>query len=137
MEIARYEKRLAGWLTDKALSALAFGLVLWACRVGFPPDASVFSEILLSALAAYVFYVFFATLSLYFFRGATPGMALFGIRTYHPTSEKLAFRECLLKALATGLSAMCLVNAIYMLSAHTERSAFDRLTKTIVIDRRR
>ena len=134
MNIARYEKRMLGWLIDKVISLLAFGGILAVEILFIPHNFSLFLEILIAGLGGYFFYVLSVSLYLFFGNGYTFGMQLLGIRTYHATKDHLRFSESFLKALMTGFTAMDLVNSIYMLSEHTERSVFDRLTNTLVVD---
>lgn len=133
MQIAGFEKRVGGWLIDKALSWLLLAGLIVAFRLTFPPDFSIFLEIVLALFLTYLAYAFFNGTLLYLTKGYTIGTALFRIKTSSP-SRRLGYAKCLLKSLLTGVSAVCLVNAIYMLSTHTERSAFDRLTSTLMID---
>ena len=134
MLIARFEKRIGGWLIDKILSLGVFGGILCLEILYLNKDFSLFLEILIALALAYLFYVLVITLYLFLSNGYTLGMQIFGIRTYHPTRVRLAFKEAFLKALMTGFLGMDLVNAAYMLFAHTERSVFDRLTNTLVVD---
>jgi uncharacterized RDD family membrane protein YckC len=134
MPIARFDKRIGGWLIDKLLSCGVLAGVLVVEILYWPANFSLFLEILIAIASGYVFYVFFVSWFLFLANGYTLGMAIFGIRTYHATKERIRFKEAFIKALMTGFTAMDLINAIYMLSNHTERSVFDRLTGTLVID---
>jgi uncharacterized RDD family membrane protein YckC len=136
MNIARYEKRILGWLIDKLLSWLVLAAALTLCLLYLPEPTSLFFEILLAFAASYLFFVVSSAIALWAFNGYTLGMALVGIRTCHPSGERLRLGESFVKSLMTGLFGMDLLNAAYMLFAHTERSAFDRLTKTLVVDAR-
>lgn len=134
MPIARFDKRIGGWLIDKLISFGVLAGILVVEILYFPKNFSLFLEILIAIASGYVFYVVADSLLLYFSNGYTLGMAIFGIRTYHATKERIRFKEAFIKALMTGFTAMDLINAIYMLSSHTERSVFDRLTSTLIID---
>lgn len=134
MSIARFDKRIGAWLIDKILSWGVLGGLLAVEIIYFPKDLSLFLEILIAMAASYFFYVFFISSYLFLGNGYTLGMQIFGIRTRHATQERIRFKEAFLKALMTGFIAMDLVNAIYMLSEHTERSVFDRLTSFLVVD---
>jgi uncharacterized RDD family membrane protein YckC len=134
MSIARYEKRMIGWLIDKLISLGALAGVLTVEILYLPKDFSLFLEILIATIAGYAFYVLTVSLYLFFGNGYTLGMQLMGIRTYHATKDHIRFYEAYLKAMMTGFTAMDLINSIYMLSSHTERSVFDRLTNTLVVD---
>jgi uncharacterized RDD family membrane protein YckC len=92
---------------------------------------------LIAIASGYVFYVIVNCAFLHLLSTArTLGMAIMGIKTCHADKSRIRFKEAFLKALTTGLTAMDLVNSIYMLSSHTERSVFDRLTNTLVVDTR-
>ena len=134
MGIARYEKRMMGWLIDKLFSLLALAAVLTVEILYFPKDFSLYLEILIAIASGYVYYVIVNCAFLHLLNGATLGMAIMGIKTCHADKSRIRFKEAFLKALTTGLTAMDLVNSIYMLSKHTERSVFDRLTSSLVID---
>jgi len=134
MLIARFDKRIGAWLIDKILSWGALGGLLAVEIIYFPKDLSLFLEILIAMAASYLFYVISVSLYLFIGNGYTLGMQIFGIRACHATQERIRFKEAFLKALMTGFIAMDLVNAIYMLSEHTERSVFDRLTSSLVVD---
>jgi len=134
MPIARFDKRIGGWLIDKLLSFGVLAGVLAVEILFLPRNFSLFLEILIAIASGYVFYAIAVFWFLYLSNGYTLGMAIFGIRTCHATEERIRFKEAFIKALMTGFAAMDLINAIYMLSSHTERSVFDRLTNTLVID---
>lgn len=136
MSIARYEKRILGWLIDKILSWLVLAATIVLCLLYLPEQTSLFLEILLAFVASYLFYVLSVFLALWVFNGYTFGTALVGIRTCHPSGERITCGEALVKALMMGLLGMCLLNSAYMLFAHTERSVCDRITKTLVVDAR-
>jgi uncharacterized RDD family membrane protein YckC len=134
MPIARYEKRMLGWFIDKLVSLGALAVVLWAEITYFPHDFSLYLSILIAIFSGYLFYVLVNTFFLFLTNGFTLGMLIFGIRTFHANQDRLSFSESFLKAMMTGMTAMDLVNSIYMLASHTERSVFDRLTNTLVVD---
>lgn len=136
MEIARYEKRVFGWLIDRLLS-LAVGVGLfYPYRLLLGPSFSLYFLVLFCILSAYFFYLLTVFPFLWISNGRTLGGLLFGVRTFRPDGSRLSFSDAFLKALLTGVVTMALTNALFMLFTHTERSAFDRLTNTIVIDTR-
>ncbi len=136
MNIARYEKRIGGWLVDKAISYCVLGLAIWLFVSLLGPDFSAYLSVLLSILVSYFFFVIFNTLFLWISNGRTVGNLIFGIKVSHPSGNRLGFTESLLKSLLVGAMAMDIINSVYMLSNHTERSVFDRMTNTNVIDTR-
>mgnify|MGYP001313710198 FL=1 len=136
MNIARFDKRIFGWLIDEILPlgggvTLAYFLWVW-----MGTQMSIFLIVFLSVIGDYILYILINAITMSITRGATIGMAIFGIKTVHPEGVKLKAGECWLKCLLTGVIAMDFINAIFMLSVHTERSAFDRMTNTLVVDKR-
>ncbi|OPZ32266.1 MAG: RDD family protein [Tenericutes bacterium ADurb.BinA155] len=136
MNIARFDKRIFGWLIDEILPLLGGGTLLYFLWNYWGTGMSLFLIIFLSVLGDYFLYILINAITMSSTRGATIGMAIFGIKTVHPEGDKLKMGECWLKCLLTGVIAMDLINAIFMLAVHTERSAFDRMTNTLVVDRR-
>jgi uncharacterized RDD family membrane protein YckC len=134
MKIARYEKRIVGWLIDEAFSLLV-GVPVLVLLLYYSTDAnSVYLAILYAVLSDYAFYIFLGGITMSISGGATFGMMITGIKCFCPNGNQLKIRECFLRSAMTGFLAMDIVNAIYMLVVHTERSVFDRLTENIVID---
>src|SRR5574344_1056171 len=137
MKIARYEKRLLAWLIDEILALGAFIPVFFFVHGGGPEWASLFLQILYSILADYAAYIFLVTASMCLFKGSSLGMLIFGIRCFNPEKGvSITFGSAFLRAWLSGIVAMDVLNAIYMLSVHTERSIFDQLSGCIVIDYR-
>lgn len=125
-----------GWIIDEVIPlgfGIGMGFILFFV-IGL--SISVFSIVLISILFDYFIYVIINSLTMWISNGYTLGMAIFGIRTIHQDGRKMSAKECFLKCFLTGVIPMDIVNAVYMLSVHTERSAFDRMTETILIDRR-
>jgi len=136
MSIARFDKRIFGWLLDEVMPLLSGIGMVFLLMYAIGPQISIFLIALIAILADYSFYVLFNSLMMLISNGYTLGMALFGIKTIHQDGQRMKARECFLKCFLTGVIPMDIVNAFYMISSHTERSAFDRMTETIVIDRR-
>lgn len=136
MGIARYEKRVLGWLIDRLLSLFVGAGLFYPFRLLFGPSFSLYFLVIFCVLGAYFFYFLSVFSFLWISDGRTLGGLLFGVRTFRPDGNRLSFSDAFLKALLTGVVTMALVNALFMLFIHTERSAFDRLTNTIVIDTR-
>jgi hypothetical protein len=134
MSIARYEKRMMGWLIDK--------LIFPCCPRGrfhgrnslFSQGFSLFLEILIAASRATSSTSFLFALYLFSAMAIPWDGDLRNPDLPRDERSRIRFKEAFLKALMTGFTAMDLINSIYMLSSHTERSVFDRLTNTLVID---
>ncbi len=137
MGIARYEKRLLAYLFDEVVSC-AFGVGIAILMVYYSVlDDSAFPIFVLSAVFAYGVYVVLCTISMILSGGATLGSLVFGIKAVHPDGEKFTLRDALIRAFGKGLVPAVGLNAIYMLCVHSQRSAFDRLSGTIVVDVRK
>jgi uncharacterized RDD family membrane protein YckC len=135
MNIARFDKRIFAWLLDEVLP-LGFGAGMAYILLHFVgTEISIFLIVFLSILADYFGYALLNGGLMHLSNGYTLGMAIFGIKTVHPDGERMRFHECWLKALLTGVIVMDIINAVYMVSIHTERSVFDRLTNSLVIDK--
>jgi uncharacterized RDD family membrane protein YckC len=136
MVIARYEKRVGAWFVDKLFSLAICAVFLYFFPRWFGPGASLFLIGLLSYLISYAFYVLFNGLFSWIGNGWTLGMMLFGIRAVHSDGRHIRFKEAIVKVLLTGLIVVDIANSLYMLVIHTERSCFDRMSETSVIDTR-
>jgi uncharacterized RDD family membrane protein YckC len=136
MQIARYEKRIGGWLFDKLLSLSVFAVVLAFEILNYPKNFSLYLSMIVAFAAHYVFYVLWNTFWLYFSNGFTLGGLIFGVRLVHATKERISWKEAAVKSLFSGVVAAAIVNGIYMLSEHTERSVFDRLSDTLCVSTR-
>src|SRR5574344_440313 len=133
MKIARYEKRLIAWLIDEALALGAFIPVFFFVHAGGPEWASLFLQILYSILADYAAYIVLYTASMTIFKGSSIGMLIFGIRCFNPEQGvSITFGKAFLRAWLSGIIAMDVLNAIYMLTVHTERAIFDQLSGCLV-----
>jgi len=134
MKIARYEKRMFGWVIDEIMAlgpAIAFFFFIRTLGGAF---SSVYLALVLSFLVQYVAYFILVPIFMGMSGGSTLGMLIFGIRCYTPEGGHISGGQCFLRSLLTGIWAMDLLNAVYMLLVHTERSVFDRLTDSLVID---
>jgi uncharacterized RDD family membrane protein YckC len=136
MVIARYEKRIGAWVIDKLFSFAVFGVFMYFFPLWFGPNASLFLIVILAYLISYAYYVLFNGLFSWLGNGWTLGMLIFGIRAVHSDGRHLKGKEALLKVLLTGLIVVDVANSLYMLVTHTERSCFDRMSETSVIDTR-
>ncbi len=138
MEIARYEKRIIAYLIDLVLAVAppcAASIILY---IYLPTnfDIPLYFYFLGIEIASYLLFIintfFFVVIS----RGFTFGSLIMGLKIIHPNRIPLTARDAFLRGATIGVLAMVLVNAIYMLSIHTERTIFDRITETVVVDYR-
>lgn len=136
MNIIRYEKRIFAYLIDLfiILALVAAGTVILMLRYpNFSQIPWYFIMFIIFAAIAVSFTVLYS-LFMFITNGRTIGSLIFGLKTIHPNLERLTFADCLCKCALLSLVPVVIINAIYMLIIHTEKTAFDRLTKTIAVD---
>ncbi len=137
MGIARYEKRLLAYLFDEVLACL-FGVGIAILMYHFEVlGESIFLIAVLSCVFAYLVYVFLCTLVSALSGGMTFGFMVAGIKAIHSDGSPFTLRDAFIRAVTKGLLPAVLANAVYMLAVHSQRSIFDRLSDTLVIDKRR
>lgn len=138
MEIARYEKRIIAYLIDLLIAfipPLVLGIVIYF-QIPFNTNIPIYFYFLAVELATYLLFIIFTFLFLMISKGFTLGSLFMGIKIMHPNRVPLTAREALLRGVTIGVLPMVLVNAVYMISVHTERTIFDRITETVVVDYR-
>ncbi|HOJ45614.1 MAG TPA: RDD family protein [Bacilli bacterium] len=132
MRIARYEKRLLAYFIDFAI-ALAGALAIFFL---IPMSLTIVEKVLLSQIGASFIYFILTFLLLWVSNGYTLGSALSGIRVVRLDDEKIGVKEALVRASSLAIFPWAIINAVNMLLVHTERTLFDRLSDTLVIDRK-
>lgn len=140
MEIARYEKRVISYLIDLLVAFLpALGLYIFLSiyisrTMGIDIPSYFFA--LAAQLLTYVFYIIVNFFFLLFSKGYTLGMLIIGTKVIHVSKRPPNVREIFLKTISIGLVPLVIANVIYMLVVHTEKTIFDRISETIVVDAR-
>lgn len=132
MKIAHFEKRVSAYCIDLVLSlaiviGLYFGLHLNA-------NLTLSWTILLIFLVGGFIYFLFGFPLLYFTNGRTIGSLIMGLKAVHIRETHITWRAALIRTMGISLIGMVIVNAIYMLMVHTNRTIFDVLSSTYVID---
>lgn len=134
MKVVRFDRRVIAYIIDFIISmALSFGVFYFIYKFSQLPILSYFY--ILTVLFQILIYSFINTLML-FFSGTTIGSAIMRIKVIPLHKEKLTFRICLIRCLSLSVFVATLINALYMLTVHTEMTIFDRLSQTMVIDAR-
>ncbi len=138
MEIARYEKRIIAYLIDLILAfapPLAAAIVVY---LRLPPnfDLPLYFYFLGVEIASYLLFIIFSFFFIIISKGFTFGSLIMGIKIMHPNRIPLTARDAFLRGVTIGVLPMVLANAVYMLAIHTERTIFDRITETVVVDYR-
>lgn len=136
MNIIRFEKRIFSYLVDIffVLGVVAAGTVI--LMIKFPKISEIpwYFIMFIILFAIFFVYTLIHTLTMFLTNGRTLGSCIFGLKTIHPNLERLTFADCLCKCSLMSLIPVVIVNGIYMLAIHTEKTAFDRLTKTVAVD---
>jgi len=136
MNIIRYENRIFAYLIDLfiVLGGVVAGTVILLMRFPKLSEVPWYFIMFFIFLAIFVAFTLIHTLTMFFTNGRTLGGLIFGMKTIHPNLERLSFADCLCKCSLLSLIPVVIVNGVYMLVIHTEKTAFDRLTKTVVVD---
>lgn len=133
-EGARFERRFFAWVIDKGISLLFFALYFFLFFAFASKEISILFYGMVSSILAYITYLL---LFVPFMNrcGSSIGMWIFRIKAVHFTDGEISFKEALIRAILSGLFAFAIANSVYMLMAHTERSAIDQLTETYIVRR--
>lgn len=131
---AKYYKRIYGWIIDEIISLL-FGIACIFLIFYFSPTFSLFFAVVIAIFVDYFFYVFLTSIIMYLNNGSSFGMMLQKIKTVNINGNPLKYKACFLKCFLNGIIVVTIVNAIFMVCVHTERSLFDRLTDTIAVEK--
>lgn len=135
MKIARFEKRVIAYIIDIALSlsivvGLYFGLHLNV-------NLSLSWTVVLVFLVGGFIYFLFGFPIVYFSNGRTVGSFIMGLKAVHIRESHITWKAALIRSMGISVIAMVIVNAFYMLTVHTNRTIFDNLSGTYVIDVRK
>ena len=136
MNIARFEKRLLAYMIDFLLPVI---LVITANVLGFVYIEEVrgiswYFALAIGFTSVWILYTLINSLWLTISNGRTLGGLIAGLRVVHPNLEKLTFKDALCRSATLAIVPMVLINAAYMLIVHTEKTVFDRMSKTVVVD---
>ena len=133
MNIARYERRIIAYLIDFFLAyGVSFAVYFIVLQFYSWPVLSQFWWIELMATIAYIIGY---GLGQVFFNGVTLGSLICRTRVTKINNQPLRYRDTFIRSLTLSLPPMVVINAIYMITVHTERSIPDRLSDTMVVNR--
>lgn len=133
MNIARYEKRIFAYLIDYLFPILIGVLAFLLLKNYFSYKVfDIFVIINWFIITAY-WIIYIPVLCL--FNGNTLGTLIFGIKVIPLKAEKITFKISLIRALTLSIPMMVIINAFYMLVVHSERTIFDILSESIVINK--
>ena len=133
MKIARFEKRILAYWIDMILPIVF--------SVGTIVVLAIFADIAWYFLALigigvqFFLYVIITSLSLYFSNGNSIGNKAAKIRTVSENKKALRFRDCFVRTICLGFWIYPIINAIFMLVLHTEKTGPDIMTKSTNVEK--
>lgn len=136
MNIASYTKRLARYAVDFVFASLfPAGALIYIfyyahSLIEIPP---LFLGIIIVA-SEWIVFTLINTIWMYVSNGRTLGNLIFGTRVVKPDISRLTFGECLTRNISEGLIFMIVISWVYMLAIGSEKSVFDRMTNTVIVD---
>lgn len=133
MNIARYERRIIAYLIDFLL-AYGLSIAIYFVVLQFY-SWPVLSQYWWIELIGTILFVIGYGFGQVLFHGVTLGSFFCKTRVVKINNEPLRYRDAFIRSLTLSLPPMVLINAIYMITVHTERSIFDRLSDTMVVNR--
>lgn len=136
MNTARFDKRVIAYLIDIVFSVVLTATGIVFAFILFEPIRQIpwYFSMLTSLILIWFVYTFINSLWLYISNGRTLGALIVGLRVVHPNLERLTFADSVCRSATLAIIAMVLINAIYMLYVHTEKTVFDRMSRTVVVD---
>ena len=136
MNIAKYSKRIAAYIWDFLLSSLFAGLILFLVLY-FNHDllkTPLFYLILAFFLVEWLTYTILNSLISFISNGRTLGKLICGLRIVHKDISRLHYGDCLTRAISEGLFVMAIIDMFFVLIRHTDKTTFDRLSNSVVVD---
>ena len=136
MNVASYIKRGGKYAVDFVFAALfpaaALVYVFYYAHylLNIPP---LFLALILLA-SQWLSFTIINTLWMFTSNGRTLGSHIFGVRIVRQNFKRLSFGDCFARNIGEGLIIMMIVNWIYMIAVGTEKSIFDRITNTVIVD---
>lgn len=135
MQIAGFEKRVFAFLIDY-LFAIALSITLFIFVFSNLMHLSFEWSYFLVPLFSSIFFVIFVGTMSYLLNGITIGNIIFNLKMVSIKYQRLSARQVYVKYLTLSLIPCSLVNALYMLLKHTEKTIFDELSHTVSISMR-
>ncbi len=132
MHIAPFDKRIIAYFIDLILAAAISGVIFFI----IPGPITFLDRFLLMQAGGYVLYALGTTAVLLISNGFTLGSALLKLRVVRLNDQRMDLTHSLIRGISLAVFPWVIINALNMLFVHTERTIFDRLSDTIVIDKR-
>ncbi|MCQ2792889.1 MAG: RDD family protein [Bacilli bacterium] len=136
MNIASYMKRTWAYVIDFVFALIISAGVLVAAIFLFRDFVTIpaFFVVLMFIAADWLIYTLMYSIWLKTSNGRTLGNLIIGLRVVHNDVSKLTFGDCISRSAMNGLIVLAIINTLYVMISHTEKSIFDRVTKTLVAD---
>lgn len=136
MNIASFSKRIWAYIIDFVLTALIPGGTLTLLYIFVPEMNDIPVYFIVFGVIFTHWFVYFLVIGFYIFvtNGRTIGNLLLGLRIIHPHIKRLSLGDAFGRSAAQGLVILPIISILYVIIIHTEKSVFDRMTKTIVVD---
>lgn len=133
MKIAGFEKRIISYLIDFVIPLLL--AVYLSFRILEKNSAPWLEYVLLIEVLAASIYTFINTIFMALTHGLTLGTLIVKTKITPLNSKNMHIRRILIRNVGMAVLPMVFVNIFFMLTVHTERSIFDRLSDSIVVNR--
>ena len=136
MNIASYTKRVWSYIIDAFLAivcSLALFITLYFYQ-SWIRSIPAFFVIIAFFFIEWFLYTFIYSLWLFISNGRTLGSLIFGTRVVHNDISRLSYGDCLARSASEGVLVLVAIDLIYVLIKHTEKTIFDRLSLTVVVD---
>ena len=136
MNTAKLPRRIISYAFDMILSfAIALTLVILGSRFikGFA-NLGIFYIVTIFFVLLWITYVFIFAFWLFLSNGRTLGMLIFGLRVVHKDISRLKFGDCFARSAAEGVLIFIVIDLFFVLITNTERTSFDRISNTYVVD---
>lgn len=132
MEIARFEKRIFSYIIDMILSIVTF-IIINVVLARFT-SISWYFVLIIAVFSSYAINLLVNVPVMGFSKGRSIGAYIFKIKTIKKDNSSIDWKIAWIKNLYLALIPIVVVNAVYMLTIHTEKTAIDKITNTVVID---
>ena len=132
MQIASFEKRLLAFIIDYGIG-IAIGVLLYFFVFNGLLGWHIAYIFVIILVTLFIYYALIVDLITYFTNGYSIGNFIVGIKMVSIKFHRWSFRQILVKYISLSLLPCCMINAVYMLLKHTEKTIFDELSHTVSI----
>lgn len=136
MNIANFTKRIFAYIVDILISAsfVIAGIVLGTMFSQDFRAIPVYFIVMAAFASQWLVYLIINTFLIFLTNGRTIGCYIFGLRIVHNDISPITFGDAITRSASEGLIVLAIVGLFYLATVHTEKTVFDRMTNTIVVD---